>query len=305
MTHDADHDPEFEAFLRRRSLMHRRLSQIDHDEPSAELDRVILDRARDAIEAPSRDPIYRKSRWAMPLGLAATILIAFTIVLNIDHRRTAAPDQVAMDASARLAETPAAAPAPQLMERAEQRPDEGQRKDQREEAKRVAKVEAPPPAATADASSAGAGRADNRIVAAAAEPSAEQPALVARAFRESSAEAESDDDALPEATDSGAEIAARRDRTLASNRSLLGPISAAAATGSASANAAAAPATSPVPPPASAPASDPHASADAWLAEITRLRADGKNEEADREMAAFRRAYPAHPGYSLAQPPTR
>ena len=79
MTQDADHDPEFEAFLRRRSPMHRRLSQIDEAEPSAELDRIVLDRARDAIGAPSREPIYLKSRWALPVGLAATILIAFTV----------------------------------------------------------------------------------------------------------------------------------------------------------------------------------------------------------------------------------
>src|SRR5688572_27003401 len=114
MTQDADHDPEFEAFLRRRSPMHRRLSQSDDAEPSAELDRIVLDRARTAIGVSSQEPIYRRSRWAMPLGLAATILIAFMVVLNIDHRRAAPINGAAGNASARLA--PASAPAPQLME---------------------------------------------------------------------------------------------------------------------------------------------------------------------------------------------
>ena len=84
---DAEHDPEFEAFLKRRSPMHRRLSDFDHAEPSVELDRLVLTRAREAIEAPPQAPMYRATRWAMPLGLAATILIAFTVVLNIDRQR--------------------------------------------------------------------------------------------------------------------------------------------------------------------------------------------------------------------------
>ncbi|HEV7717272.1 MAG TPA: hypothetical protein VGO53_16860, partial [Steroidobacteraceae bacterium] len=58
---------------------------------------------------------------------------------------------------------------------------------------------------------------------------------------------------------------------------------------------------------AAAPAAPPvyQASADSWLREINRLRASGKTAEADRELIAFRQAYPSHPGYSLARPPTR
>ena len=74
-----EHDPEFEAFLKHRSPMHRRLLDIDHAEPYAVLDRAVLYRAREAIEAPEQPPLYRTTRWAMPLGLAATILIAFSV----------------------------------------------------------------------------------------------------------------------------------------------------------------------------------------------------------------------------------
>ncbi len=79
-----EYDAELEAFLKRRSPMHRRLSDIDHAEPSLEVDRLVLNRAREAIETPEQ-PLYRTSRWALPIGLAAAILIAFTVVLNIEH----------------------------------------------------------------------------------------------------------------------------------------------------------------------------------------------------------------------------
>jgi hypothetical protein len=82
-----EYDSELEAFLRRRSPMHRRLSDIDHAEPSVELDRLVLKRAREAIETPPSQPLFRTSRWALPVGLAAAILIAFTVVLNIDHHQ--------------------------------------------------------------------------------------------------------------------------------------------------------------------------------------------------------------------------
>jgi hypothetical protein len=82
---DPDYDAEFEAFLKRRSPMHRRLSDIDHAEPPADLDTLVLKHAREAIETPEEPPMYRTSRWAMPLGLAATILIAFSVVLNINR----------------------------------------------------------------------------------------------------------------------------------------------------------------------------------------------------------------------------
>lgn len=109
---DTEHDPDFEAFLKRRSPIHRRLSDFDHAEPSVDLDRVVLNRARAAIETPAQPPMYRATRWAMPVGLAATILIAFTVLLNIDHKaeKKAAP---------LAATTSVAAPAaPAVMERA-------------------------------------------------------------------------------------------------------------------------------------------------------------------------------------------
>jgi len=308
MTNDADHDAEFEAFLRRRSPMHRRLSQIDHAEPSAELDRLVLDRARDAIRVPSAEPIYRKPRWAMPVGLAATILIAFTVVLKIDHRRAGPSGPDAQTASAaRLADAQGTAPFAPLVQRAR------------------------PESAAADVSAFDAALEPNPPPAPAAAPPAESVGMTARGFAESRAKAERDEASVAARdsdarTDNAAEIVARRDRALASSGSAAvvnpAPISGAAEPGAAAAakrveapvaaaSTAATASTSVqaagdiTAAPAPRPAGDPHASPEAWLQEINRLRAEGKNEEADRELAAFRRAHPAHPGYSLAQPPTR
>ncbi len=184
---ESEHDPEFEAFLKRRSPMHRRLSDFDHAEPSIDIDRLVLGRAREAIETPAQPPVYRASRWAMPVGLAATILIAFTVLLNIDHK-------AARQAQPLAAETSAAVPAAPL--------------------------------------------------AAAAEMSADT-AVGVQAQKRMSVQA---------------------------------------------------------PPPGAAAA---HADAESWLREIAALRAAGKTDQADRELVAFRQAYPAHAGASVARPPTK
>lgn len=194
-----EYDAELEAFLKRRSMMHRRLSDIDHAEPSLEIDRLVLNRAREAIETP-KQPLYRTSRWALPIGLAAAILIAFTVVLNLDHHG----GKVASNA-------PAAAPAP-----------------------------AP---AVARAASV---QAQERV---------EQQRVVSDSVAKSST-----------------------------------PLVAS---------------TVAAPPPAAPDAKGPHATPDAWLREINRLRAEGKTADADRELTAFRAAYPSHPAYSVAKPPTR
>lgn len=195
-----EHDPEFEAFLKRRSPMHRRLSDFDHAEPSIELDRLVLGRAREAIETPSQPPVFRASRWAMPVGLAATILIAFTVLLNIEHRGGA--------------------------------------------------KQAVPLAAT--------------TVTAQMAP-AEAPAV---------AEMRADTSAMRERADAPVALASKR-----------------------------AVAVVPAAPPPGVTAA--HADAESWLREIAALRAAGKNAEADRELVAFRQAFPAHAGASLARPPTK
>jgi hypothetical protein len=246
---DTEHDPEFEAFLKRRSPMHRRLSDFDHAEPSIELDRLVLGRARAAIEAPAQPPVYRATRWAMPVGLAATILIAFTVLLNIDHKN----------------------------------------------AKSAAPLAATAPVAVGDAQT-------QRVAKRVAEPAMamSSPAKPAARASDSSAELDAPTSVAP------AELAARASvapgaTSIAESASDPAQANASTATDHAVASTSAA---RPVqaPPPGAAAA---HADAESWLREIANLRAAGKSAEADRELVAFRRAYPAHAGASLARPPTK
>ena len=266
-----EYDAEFEAFLKRRSPMHRRLSDIDHAEPSVELDRLVLTRAREAIDTPSQPPLFRSTRWALPVGLAATILIAFTVVLNVDrHAARGVASSVSPAAEARA---PAVARAASVRESAE-----------RAESPRVLSDSAPRDAVT--------------------EKKAVAPAVLAKR----KATAESAD---------VADASANSSQLVASSGAVSSPLrtqQAPALTASARSGASLAPAMAPPPPPPSAAApaapspegvADPHANADSWLREINRLRAAGRTTEADRELAAFREAYPTHPAYSVAKPPAR
>jgi hypothetical protein len=267
-----EHDAELEAFLKRRSPMYRRLSDIDHAEPSLEIDRLVLNRAREAIETPRQPPMYRTTRWALPVGLAATILIAFTVVLNIDRHSSNAAKPVASsvspaaEAAARLqaAEPPVARAAPVR-----------------------ASAPAEQPQVLSDSSDA---RRDVDVA-----KKAEAPAVLAKR-----SEAPQRRDAA--AKSSAAERSSASDRYLASSNALASNMSVPpppAATAQAPQAAAQAQAG------AAAAAPDPHATAESWLLEIKRLRAAGKTADANRELAAFRQAYPTHPAYSVAKPPAR
>jgi hypothetical protein len=73
-----EQDEVFEAYLKRRPV----LPALDEKlEPPAAVDEKVLSRAREAIEsarAPQRPP-----RWAVPMALAATILLCLSVVINV------------------------------------------------------------------------------------------------------------------------------------------------------------------------------------------------------------------------------
>ena len=263
-----EHDAELEAFLKRRSPMYRRLSDIDHAEPSLEIDRLVLNRAREAIETPSQPPMYRTTRWALPVGLAATILIAFTVVLNIDRHDARTAASSASPAANATARPQAAEPS----------------------VARVAPVRESAPADQPQVlSDSFEARRDAKVA-----KKAEAPAVLAKR-----SEAPQGPDAAGKST--AAEHSSASDRYLASsnalapNMSVPPPPSAAARAPQAAAEAQS----------GAVASSDPHATAESWLREIKRLRAAGKTADADRELAAFRQAYPTHPAYSVAKPPAR
>jgi hypothetical protein len=106
-----ERDDEFEAYLRRRVRIDRRLRSLDRLEPPAELDQIIIGQARQAIQVAPPVPKFRGSghpapRWALPMGMAATILISLSVLLDLGVR-----DAIRKDAGRPAAYPASAAPA--------------------------------------------------------------------------------------------------------------------------------------------------------------------------------------------------
>jgi len=74
-------DPEFEDFLKRRRPLFRR-DVDDGLEPPAELDRIVLRQARDAIEGERPMRLFGMPRWAAPVAIAATLVLGLSVVLK-------------------------------------------------------------------------------------------------------------------------------------------------------------------------------------------------------------------------------
>jgi hypothetical protein len=105
-------DDEFDDFLRRRRPMFGQSG--DGLEPPAELDRIVLRQAREAIEAEKPQRMFRAPNWGMPVALAATLVLAFTIILRVGMPAKDAAPEVTVRNVARTVEypaPPAAAPA--------------------------------------------------------------------------------------------------------------------------------------------------------------------------------------------------
>jgi hypothetical protein len=81
-----ERDDEFEAYLRRRARIDRRLKSLDRLEPPLELDRIIIGQARQAIQGAPPVHMFRAPRWALPMGMAATILISLSVLLDLGVR---------------------------------------------------------------------------------------------------------------------------------------------------------------------------------------------------------------------------
>lgn len=108
-----EHDEDFEVFLKRRTLVANTPVADNNLEPPAALDEAVLKQAREAIKA--RQQPQRAPRWAVPVALAATILLCLSVVMNVSlntNRPTAAQlqrmaaDQVSSNEAVR-ADSPA------------------------------------------------------------------------------------------------------------------------------------------------------------------------------------------------------
>jgi hypothetical protein len=83
-------DDEFEEFLKRRKPVFR---QPDDEmfEPPAELDRVVLRQAREAIKPEEPMRVFSAPRWSMPIALAATLVLAFAVIFRAGMPQEKAP----------------------------------------------------------------------------------------------------------------------------------------------------------------------------------------------------------------------
>ena len=110
MTGPGQHGDDFEAYLQQRSVLPHRLSKAERFEPPPELDRIVLERAKAAIRSSQSTPIYLPARWALPFGLAATVVMAFAVILHMresgNTARTAA--NAPLPASAPMADSASA-----------------------------------------------------------------------------------------------------------------------------------------------------------------------------------------------------
>jgi hypothetical protein len=100
-------DDEFDDFLRRRRPL---FGSNDQLEPPAELDRIVLRQAREAIEAERPQRHFRAPTWGMPVALAATLVLAFTIILRVGLPTKETPSEVTVQNVSRKVEYPVPAP---------------------------------------------------------------------------------------------------------------------------------------------------------------------------------------------------
>ena len=106
-------DDEFEEFLKRRKPVFRRPDD-EMFEPPAELDRVVLRQAREAIKPHEPMRVFSAPRWSMPIALAATLVLAFAVIFRAGMPQEKAPPkpEVTVQNIADRVEAPAATAAP-------------------------------------------------------------------------------------------------------------------------------------------------------------------------------------------------
>lgn len=74
-------DEEFDDFLARRKTLFRG-GEHQMLEPPEDVDRLVLRRARDAIEGDRPQRMFRAPGWGAPLAIAATLLVALAFVFQ-------------------------------------------------------------------------------------------------------------------------------------------------------------------------------------------------------------------------------
>ncbi len=291
-------DADLERFLRRRER--NDYAALGSEQPPPELDALVLGRARAALDEDAGRATWRRRRWPAITALAATVVLSFAVIVRIaleNGQSTLVPTTISTVPTTPSAASPTPAPAQVSPPAAAEEPT----------------AELPRAAIEAEI------RAETERAPLASSPDTAAKARIAPLGRTAeSKKAESKEDGLLQSSKPAANTQERRERLhaeevrstvvtpaqpaqapRAQDEMIFGaapPERAAAAEQTSSAQesevAVAAPAE---PPPAgnAEPARwrDPRA----WLQQIERLRALGRDEEAAREMQRFLKAYPDYP----------
>jgi hypothetical protein len=292
---DSDQDDEFEAYLKRRVPIDKGLKSLDSLEPPAELDRIVIGKARKAIHGASPLHTYRAPKWALPVGLAATILLSFAILLNLGVR--AKRNDASLHAA--LSETSARAPSQGQSEPASPAPSTAA-------APAVTRAAETEQEFSSDKARTRLARAEKAAKRARPEPETAdtktlQEEVVVNAQRRTAADAAystaSPIAAAPADTAVSSSTASVDNTVSAIESSMNKPSAPAPAVAPASGATSVA---MPIPaPPASrsAPNTTKRETLEpaTWLAKIDKLRSSGHTAEAESEMKRFRETYPDYP----------
>jgi hypothetical protein len=306
---------EFETFLKTRTVLPNAMSDDDKLEPPKALDAIVLKEAREAIRA--RQRLNRTPRWAMPVALAATILLCLSIVLNVSlntDRPTANLRRTTAATADKASPTPAS-PASEG-ERREKVADGASPNEVILPEAKVAELRAPrPPVVAETAASAESPRPDG-AAADNAGALAKRSDTPAQALREAAAGANSAADKAPQLADrSRTPTRGPSEATSAADipAQLAGHSRAPAQVRNEARSAADTPAqlahrartSAQAQSEATAAAIPPHPQdPETWLQQIAALRAEGKTAQADAEMHRFRATFPGYPAKLAAPAPS-
>lgn len=288
---------ELDEYLKGDSSVSRQYRQLHSAEVPAELDRLVLRQAQDAVRAaPAKSRKWM--RWSGPIALAASAVLVVSIVVE-----TGMQDDVMLTAEK------ATAPAGPQMEPAAPRMEEKRRQSApieydvaaentaagsaASEAPTLLEAAPPPPSAPPPAQDAAADRAVAQFVSP-PEVRLDMPAPVSAPAEPFASAQMKEASAQPPAEES--ELALPKVARERRNAGAPPPVAAPSAAPRAEAdtqevvvtgNAIASRPVSAV----IAPLSDP----ERWLEQIRQLRKENKQAEADREWRRFREAFPDHP----------
>jgi hypothetical protein len=272
MSGDPEHDDDFEAYLDRRVSINKGAHPKDSLEPPPELDRLIIGKARKAIQTPAPIRMYRAPKWALPVGLAATILLSFAVLLNMGIREKHQMLEVARPE----APVPAAAPSSVAKEPAVQMAD----------ATRVPPIAtAPWPVAHAASKSAPTAAPQMNTVEKARTRLARAEAAAIRSRKNAETLLAGGPPLLAQAESSN----------IAAKSAVTEPVSPITSPDADDVGTAASSEISEAVVTAQVRTKGSHPEPAAWLTRIEKLRKEGQTAPAEREMRRFRSIYPSYP----------